>query len=618
MSLYKIATVTIAGTLTAALLLAQGNQNLDEKAKAARAKQIAEAFENNARTLTLFDREGKAVGVLGPRDIYNQPVLSPDRTRIATIKVNLESEKQDLWVMDIASGKSTQITHGQAREGTLGPAWSPDGKQVAYIALRNGSQGVYRSPSSGEGPEELLYRSPGQLNLTDWSQDGRYICVFSSQLGGSSIYVIPTEGQGERKAIEVLKSTFTLSGPRLSPDSRFVSYMSNQSGKNEVYISRFDVSGARIAGADSGQRQISDQGGQGMGFWRRDGKQFYYLANDRGFMAVEVSTSPALEFGKPKLLFHPAPGIVVAPGTTNVSRDGERFLIAAPPPQLRQLTILDRQGKILSKVGEPGEYGGLALSHDGTRVVLGRNDPKTGNQDLWVYDLSTGKGTAITSDNWPHNNAVWSRDDKQIAFVSSHDNQSHWGIYRKSSDGTGNEELLFQYTPGAFISFSDWSEDGKFLTFATGVMLMVPLDQGGAVGEKRKAIEWIRDEYNDFDGHFSPDSRWFAYASDEIGVNQIGLYVRRFDAAKPEAPGPGPAVEITGGKGIKGMIKWRRDGKELYYLDTDDNVTAVEITETPSFKAGMPKVLFKRPGPQSGGIGEGDRFVFLIPVGASR
>jgi Tol biopolymer transport system component len=135
------------------------------------------------------------VGTVGPRDIYNQPVLSPDRTRIATIKVNLDQETQDLWVMDVATGKSAQITHGQAREGTLGPAWSPDSKQVAYISLHNGSQAVYRSPSSGEGPEELLYRSPGQINLTDWSQDGRYICVFSSQLGGSSIYVIPTEGQ---------------------------------------------------------------------------------------------------------------------------------------------------------------------------------------------------------------------------------------------------------------------------------------------------------------------------------------------------------------------------------------------------------------------------------------
>src|SRR5262249_17299221 len=199
-------------------------------------------------------------------------------TRIATIKVDFEKEAQDLWVMDIATGKFTQITHSQTRESVVGPAWSPDGKQVAYVALRNGLQGVYRSPSDGQGPEDLLYKAPGQLNLTDWSQDGKYLCVFSSQLGQSGIYAIPTEGQGERTATEVRHSTYTLAGPRVSPDSRYISYMSNQSGKNEMYISRFGPSSSATAGADSGQRQISDHGGQGMGFWRRDGKQFYYLA----------------------------------------------------------------------------------------------------------------------------------------------------------------------------------------------------------------------------------------------------------------------------------------------------------------------------------------------------
>src|SRR5262249_41190973 len=126
--------------------------------------------------------------------------------------------------------------------------------------------------------------------------------------------------------------------------------------------------------------------------------------------------------------------------------------------------------------------------------AMSRNDLKTGNQDIWVYDLTTGKGMAITSDTWPDNSPVWSRDDKQIAYVSSHDNQQHWGIYRKNSNGSGNDEMLFQYTPGAFVGLSDWSEDGRFLTFSTGVVLMVPLDQGGATGVNRKATEWLRDE----------------------------------------------------------------------------------------------------------------------------
>jgi Tol biopolymer transport system component len=611
---YKIAITAIAAALTVAALLAQGPEKLDEKAKAAKAKQIADAIKNNSRVLNLYDRQGKVAESIQERAFYNQPIISPDRTRILTVKIDLENETQDLWVVDLATSKSTRITTSKTREAVLGPAWSPDGKQVAYIGVRSGAEAVYRNASNGQGSEELLYKHPGAgLNLTDWSQDGRYLCTFSSNLAGGTVLAIPTAGQGERQPIEVFHSTFTVSGPRLSPDSRFVSYMSNQSGRNEMYVRRFDPAGSAATAADAGPWQISDQGGQGMGFWRRDGKEFYYLAADRGFMAVEVSTSPAFEFGKPKLLFRPPEGVQVAPGTTNVSRDGQRFLIAEPPSQLRQITVYDRQGKVLSKVGEPGVYGGVAISHDGKRVAVGRIDPKTGNQDIWTFDLATGKGTPVTSDVWPDNSPAWSPDDSQVAYVSSHDFGKFWGIYRKASNGTGNDELLFQYTPGAFVSFSDWSADGKFLTFATGVMLMVPLDQGGAVGVDRKAIEWLRDEYNAFAGRFSPDSRWFAYASDELGANQAGLYVRRFDASRPEAPGPGPAVEVTGGKGIKGMINWRKDGKELYYLDTADNVTAVEITTTPAFQAGAPKILFKAPTPPIG-IGEGERFVFLAPV----
>ena len=99
-----------------------------------RAKVIAQIFQANARQLTLFDREGKEVGLVGPRDLYQQPVLSPDRARVAVIRADLDKETNDLWVFDVATGKGIQITSSQAREGASSPAWSPDGRQVAYAA----------------------------------------------------------------------------------------------------------------------------------------------------------------------------------------------------------------------------------------------------------------------------------------------------------------------------------------------------------------------------------------------------------------------------------------------------------------------------------------------------
>ena len=105
----------------AVLLLAQGQSPQDQKARQAKAENIARAFELNARTVTLLDRQGKELRQVGPRAMYNAVVLSPDAKRLAVIKTDLEKENQDIFVLDLAIGASTQITAGQSREFTAGP-----------------------------------------------------------------------------------------------------------------------------------------------------------------------------------------------------------------------------------------------------------------------------------------------------------------------------------------------------------------------------------------------------------------------------------------------------------------------------------------------------------------
>ena len=634
----RIAIVMAAAALVAALTLIPtpgfGQGSNDEKARAAaKAKAIARQFEANARTLTIFDRQGKAVTTVGPRAIYNTPVFSPDAKRLVAGKIDLEKELQDLWVFDIATGSSIQLTAGKTREVSSTPAWSPDGTRIAYIGLRSGEYGLYQKASNGQGNEELIYKLPGVGTLTDWSQDGRYLTYHSTDLGGGILFALPLDTSAqpaagvvrdqdkaaERKPIEAFRSAKQAQGMRLSPDDRFLVYTSNETGKNEIYIRPFEpAGGSNAAGA---ARQVSDQGGQGMAFWRRDGKELYFLGADRSIMAVSVSTSPVLEVGKPKVLFHPAEEVAVAPGTSSVSRDGERFVIAVPPSRLRQLTILNREGKVVKTVGEPGVYASPAFSPDGTRVAVTRNDPKTGNNDIWTFDVATGKGAAVTSDVWNDNSPIWSADGKQVAYVSTREQYS--GIYRKASDGSGQEELLFRYTPGAGIGFSDWSTDGKFLTFSTGALLVVAVNPAEKALD-RKALEWMRDENNEFGGRFSPDGRFLAYGSDEAdpldfaGGGMVDVYVRPFDAAKPEAPGPGPAVRVT--KNGAQIFGWRRqDGKELIYMNRDFELMAVDVSTTPTFAAGTPKLLFKLASPQTAispdGISrDGQRFVFGMPV----
>jgi Tol biopolymer transport system component len=126
------------------------------------------------------------------------------------------------------------------------------------------------------------------------------------------------------------------------------------------------------------------------------------------------------------------------------------------------------------------------MSPDGKSVVVMKNDTSTGNQDIWVYDLATGNGTAITQDTPPDNAPIWSPDGKYVAYVSTR--ESYSGIYRKSADGKGPEELLFRYTPGAGMVLTDWSPDGKFITFYTGVLLLVPVTTNQPAGAQSDRV----------------------------------------------------------------------------------------------------------------------------------
>ena len=602
-------------TITAALMLAALPAHAQlPKDPEERAKVIAQIMAANARQLTFFDRQGKEVGTVGGRDLYNQVILSPDRTRIAAIKPDLEKETNDLWILDAATGKGPQITFSKSREQATTPVWSPDGREIAYVALRDGSFGIFRKPSSGEGTEELLHKASAPISLTDWSMDGRFLSFFSTDLGGGALYALPLSS-ADRKPVEMLRSQYQIQAARFSPDSRFISYISNQSGKSEIYVRPVNPAGTAAAPA-GGPWQISD-GGTGMAFWRRDGKELYYLAADRSIMAVSITTSPDFEFGKPKVLFRIPDAIGVGPGSAMISRDGERVIIAVPPPQLRQLTMFDRGGKAVSTVGPAGVYSQPGFSPDGKRVVVMRNDLQTANQDIWTYDLATGKGYAVTNDTPPENAPIWSPDGSKVAYVSTR--QSYAGIYRKSWDGTGEEELLFRYTPGAGMVLTDWSPDGKFVTFFTGVLLVVPVANNQPPLD-RKALDWLREDYDAVQGRFSPDGRNMAYLSNEKNIERMEVYVRPFDGNKPEAPPAGTPVQISK-NGAIGMVNWRQDGKELYFMTRDWEVMAVDITTTPTFQAGTPRLLFKMNGPLPGNpmqwknvSSDGERFIFAMPA----
>src|SRR5262245_49597747 len=392
--------------------------------------------------------------------------MSPDQKQVAVVRLDPEKGTQDIWVIDVATGKGIALTSTPRDEaGPRPPVWSPDGKQVAYIATRTGTESIYRRAANDETPEELLYKLNGAgIQLTDWSLDGRYLNFYSVQLGGNILFALPLEG--ERKPVEAARSEFQILAARLSPDSRYLAYRSNESGRNEIWVRWFNPSGGNAE-----KWQISTEGGLGMVAWRADGRELYYLAPDRGVMAVGVRTDSGFEFGKPKLLFK-APESIPVTGTpgalASVGRDGERFLFAVPPPPpppppLQRVSILDRQGKSLQTFGDAARYSEPAFSPDGSRVAVRKTQDNTDKNEIWVFDVSTGKGVQIASGLQGGGGILWSLDSSRVFYVANQIGGYNI-INRRKADGSGNEELLYRHTPGAPLNLNDISPDEKFLT----------------------------------------------------------------------------------------------------------------------------------------------------------
>jgi Tol biopolymer transport system component len=571
------------------------------------------------RPLTVLDREGRTVAAVVEAGPYSQPALSSDGARVAVAKIDAQTQNQDIWVFALSTGESTRITSDPAPDSE--PAWSPDGSQLVFISRRGGAWGLYRTASNGTGDEELLYRHVGFGGISNlsWSADGQFL-IFSDLINISgALYILPLGG--DRHIREALRPP--LFNTRMSPDGALIAYPSDRSGRTEMYVRPFDSESSAAAVSVVSPLQVSKGGAVGAAFWRRDGRELFYLAPGRGVMAVDVNIVPTLHAGTPKLLLR-APSTRTSVRLASVSSDGDRFIFAVPPePPVRQLVIVDRQGKEIRAIGKPGPYGQPSLSPDGTKVAVIRNDPETAAQNIWSFEVATGRSHIVTSGPAPHSAPVWSPDGKDIAFVSTRGDYT--GVYRKKWNGTGREELLYQHTAGTpSVVLTDWSADGRLLSFYAGDTLYALPLKG-----KRNATEIERTEFSTIGGRFSPDRRFIAYLSDESGKYEV--YVRPFAATADGAVLPTAQRWQISRQGAQGMIFWQQGGKGISYLAADGSVVAVDVATTPTFRVGLPRITFRPQGQGGGGpygatgnpvqlrnaSRDGQRFVFAVQIPAA-
>jgi Tol biopolymer transport system component len=267
-----------------------------------------------------------------------------------------------------------------------------------------------------------------------------------------------------------------------------------------------------------------------------------------------------------------------------------------------QLIWFDREGKKLGVVGAPGDYSDLSLSPDDKRLAFFQVDPDTGNVDIWLMDLAVGVPTRFTFDTAVDFAPVWSPDGERIVFASLREGAPN--LFQKNANGSGQEDPLYQ-SPLAKLP-SSWSNDGRFVLCGT-VDPKTRWDLWVLSVSDHKWEPFLQTPANESRGMFSPNGRWIAYESDESGKKEI--YVQTFPAS-----GAKWQISVSGGS----QPRWRRDGKELFFLGGDRKVTAVEVNiDAPGFVHGAPRALFEtriskgeeRPGTQYVVSADGQHFL---------
>jgi Tol biopolymer transport system component len=281
----------------------------------------------NAGQLTWFDRQGRSVGTVGePRAYSTVPgsiALSTDGSRAAaTISPTLSP---DLWLVEFARGITTRFTFHIAPDQS--PVWSPDGGRLAFRSNRQGTLDVYVKDVNGTSEEAALFSGPGPEGPTDWSRDARFLLL---QTGGaktrSDIAALSLSGP-KAVATTLLESPFDESQARLSPDGRWMAYVSNESGQDEIYLRPFSVDAAGTPSV--GARWLVSNSGAAPGGarWRGDGRELFYRHISGAMMAVDVTVDgAAIRTGLPRRLFTLPSGAV----TWDVALDGQRFLAVVP------------------------------------------------------------------------------------------------------------------------------------------------------------------------------------------------------------------------------------------------------------------------------------------------
>ncbi len=291
--------------------------------------------------LTWFDRAGTPQGTVGDAAQYSDLAMANDGKRATVSVVDSAQNQRDIWIVDLARGLRSRFTFEPGDE--IGSAWSPDGGRVAYSARRTGSLDLYQRSATGTDSERLLLADAADKVPTSWSPDGRFLLYTRRTPEGSDIWVLPVTG-ADRKPSALVATKFSEFSGRFSPDGTLVAYGSNESGRDEVYVTTFP--------GGQGKWQVTVAGGTSPR-WGPNGRELFFRELSGRLAAVAIQRDGAsVVVGDMQPLFLPAAG--GARDFYDVAPDGTRFLVnsaaaADPAAAALHLTVIVTWGAAVRK-----------------------------------------------------------------------------------------------------------------------------------------------------------------------------------------------------------------------------------------------------------------------------
>ena len=483
--------------------------------------------------------------------------VSPDGRRLVFSAVG-EDGKRSLWMRPVDSLSAQKLP---GTEDASQPFWSPDSNFIGFFA-----GGKLKKMEASGGPAQILADAPANRGGT-WSRDG--VIVFAPNIGDVLYRVSALGGPViPITTLDASKSQVGHNWPYFLPDGRHFIYLarSSQRENSAICVGSIDSKESKVLLNSEASAAYAPPG-------------YLLFLRGRTLMAQPFNADKLQLAGDPLPIVEQV-GYSATTARTLFSVSSTGVLAYRPNvPSNTQLVAYDRAGKQLEKVGNEGDFLGLSLSPDDKRIAVSRLDPDVGSYDLWIIEFGGGKALRLTFDQTNETFPVWSPDGSRIVFTSNKNGEAD--LYQRLSNGAGNDELL--YGSNNLKAATDWSSDGQFIVYEdrgpkTNHDLWV-LPRSG----DQKPFAVVQTTFNEMKGRLSPDGKWIAYQSNESGTNQVT--VQSF-------PPSGARWQVSTNGGYQ--PKWRRDGKELFYVAPDKKLMVVAVkTEGNRFEVGAPQPLFE-------------------------